>query len=302
MRLAACLIAVASSVALFGTSVSAQAEPERFHYRDEWRRFGLYDYGGTMAVLGAYFTVELTQRTPRGADWTYTFPFDRPVNDWLAADSRAEREQANVLSDYFWALSVAYPVADSVVTPMVRSLSVDAAWQMSMMNVQAFSAVSLLIRMPHKWVGRLRPDADGCAKDPSYSWHCKGGGLYVSFPGGHVAVSMTGAGLACAHHLHGQLYGSPVADRIACAGALSGALAVGYLRMRAESHWLSDQLVGVGLGLFSGYALPTLLYYRPFWRDQSKPTKRSSREAGPRFAIAPLVSPDALGASFLMSE
>jgi membrane-associated phospholipid phosphatase len=274
--------------------------PERAEneYRPRLRPFNGYDYAGTALVSGSYYLVELTQDGPRGADWTKPLPLDRPLRDALAANSAAGRDSAHTASDVLWYASVAYPVLDGAITPWVRSGGPYFSWQMTMMNLQAFMTISLLVRMPHKWIGRTRPDALGCAKDPKYSRHCGSAGLFVSFPGGHVGVSMTGAGLSCAHHLHGELYGSKLADGAACSGALTAAALVGYFRMRADAHWFSDQLTGVALGAVSGYVLPTVLYYHPFWRAASGGARRAASENS-RWTLRPLVGDGALGATFI---
>lgn len=282
----------------------AQEERQpRPRYAPDFRRFGLWDYLGTGVLTGAYYLVEFTQKGPTSATWAGNLPLDRPARDLLAGSSHRDRELSHKWSDYLWYSSVAYPVLDSLITPSVRSGGFEVSWNMTLMNFQSFMLVSLLIRMPHKWIGRLRPDAIGCANDPHYSVHCGNDGLFVSFPGGHVAVSMTGAGLSCAHHLHGHLYGSPLADGTACAAALGVASTVGYLRMRADSHWLSDQLVGTSLGLLSGYLVPTLLYYHPFWERRKPPVQqRDATPSVPRVALMPWLDQQTIGAALLVAN
>jgi membrane-associated phospholipid phosphatase len=284
------------------TSRGGAEEPSSHGFRPSFRRFGVWDYVGTAAISGAYYAVELTQRGPRGADWTAPLPLDRPFRDWVVADTKGGREQADGWSDRLWYASVAYPVLDALVTPAIRSRGVEISAQMTLMNFQSFMLVSLLIRMPHKWIGRLRPDALGCANDPTYTDHCGNNGLYVSFPGGHVAVSMTGAGLSCAHHLHARLYGSPWADGTACGAALGAASLVGYFRLRADKHWLSDQLAGTMLGLLSGYLVPTLLYYHPFWRSSPPATPAVNARSRARWSLLPWLSQDTLGGAFVLVD
>lgn len=280
-------------------AVAAPPAPAASGYAPKFRRFGLYDYLGTAGLAGAYYLVEFTQHNAQSAVWSGPFGLDRPVRNWLVADSKHARDIAVDWADRFWYFSAVYPVADALVTPAIRTRGVEVSWNMTLMNFQSFMLVSLLIRMPHKWLGRTRPDSIGCASDPNYSVHCGHEGMFASFPGGHVAVSMTGAGLSCAHHLHGELYGSPLADGIACGTALAAAGVVGWLRMRSDSHWLSDQLVGTGLGLFSGYLAPTLLYYHPFWR---KPAPTTGRASGVRIAALPWIDTQTLGAALTIID
>lgn len=264
-----------------------------------YRPFGLWDYIGTGITLGAFYAVEFTSDGPSGASWTEPLPIgEGAVRDWVTAETREGRERADLWSDYLWYASVAYPVLDAAITPAVRSGSWATSWHMTMMNVQAFAAVSLLTRIPHKYIGRLRPLGHGCEDDPEYHEQCTEKGRFVSFFGGHLAVSMTGAGLSCAHHVHGELYGDAWADGTACAASLTAATLVGYLRMAADKHWLSDQLVGTVVGLGAGYALPTLLYYRPFWRDRAPAPATASRRPDFVWTVLPLIGPSQLGATF----
>jgi membrane-associated phospholipid phosphatase len=43
---------------------------------------------------------------------------------------------------------------------------------------------------------------------------------------------------------------------------LSGAVAVGALRIAADKHWLSDNVMGHALGFGLGFGLPWLLHYQ----------------------------------------
>jgi hypothetical protein len=63
------------------------------------------------------------------------------------------------------------------------------------------------------------------------------------------------------HHAYLHLYGSRIGDALACVAAEGTAAAVGVLRTVADKHYLSDVLVGLGVGTLSGVGIP-LLYYR----------------------------------------
>ena len=261
-----------------------QTQEESRAFRWDARRFQWPDYAVTAVISGLYCVVELTQRNPRGAIWTKPVPvIDKPLRNLVVADTRRGREDAAHISDYLWYASVAYPMLVPPLIPPLRGGGFVPTWQMTMMDFQAFMTSSLLIRMPHKWIGRERPNTLGCRDDPDYDRQCTSKARFVSFPGGHAGISMTGAGLACAHHVHGKLLGSTTADVLACSGALGMASAVAVLRMRSDRHWASDTLVGSTVGLGVGYLMPTLFYYHPFWRDRprasSAPTQPSTQWA-----------------------
>jgi membrane-associated phospholipid phosphatase len=289
--------------AVAGAPGARKARPGHAPFGYRGRRFGVWDYVGTGLTLAAFYTIELGFDGPTRAHWTAPVPpFDEPVRDATVAGSRAGREAADRWSDAFWYAGVAYPALDAIATPLVHG-SLDAAFQMTLLNIEAFALTSLLVRIPHKFLGRSRPLTLGCAKSEEYSEQCTTNGRFVGFPGGHLAVSATGAGLSCAHHLHNDLYGSPWADAIACGANITTALVTGFLRLRADKHWLSDQIVGLAIGFGAGYALPVWLYYRPFWESAPRSPARQGRAVDPsqaRWGVAPLVTPELLGGMLLI--
>jgi membrane-associated phospholipid phosphatase len=84
--------------------------------------------------------------------------------------------------------------------------------------------------------------------------------------------------LVCAHHHYLPLWGSPLADASACALAATGAVVTAGSRLMADRHYASDVIVGMGIGMGIGYAVPVLLHY--------------SRETA---GLAVSVQPDTLG-------
>lgn len=293
--IAVCL-AVGASAAVARADEDARAAPANGGYEVHWRRFGWWDYFSTAWMLGSFYAIESGLPGPQSAPWTATVPpFDEPMRSLLAAPTRAGRERADELSDYFWYANTAYPVLIAALVPPIRGARFDMVWQLEMMNLQAYALVSLFVRIPHKLVGRTRPNDRGCAEDPEYDAQCVNpGARYVSFPGGHVAVSMTGAGLTCAHHLHADLFGGGWADTSACILALMSAETVGILRLRADKHWFTDHMIGAAAGFGIGYGLPTLLYYHPLW---GKPVERRPRPTGDelRWTIAPQIDGERFG-------
>jgi PAP2 superfamily protein len=263
-----------------------------------WRRFGVWDYAGTAATLGAFYLVE-SMSAPTKSHWNGPILLDKPFRNFIVASSREGRSRADDLSDIFWYVSVAYPVAASLAVPPVRGKGGAAmSWQLTMMNLEAFAVVSVLTRLPHKTIGRKRPNTVGCEDDPNYSDQCGSPAQIVSFFGGHTAVSMTGAGLACAHHLNGHLYGSPTADAIACGAAVAAGQMVSIFRLQADKHWLSDNLTGTLVGFGVGFGMPTFLHYHPFWRSKNaEPDTASKASPGFAMSILPVLGPGSAGAA-----
>lgn len=298
------VISLVASPAESTEPVSTADENERQDYGYVGRRFGWGDYLGTGWALGAFYAIESGVPATQRPHWSQTIPpFDEPMRDWLAAPTREQRELADQVSDYFWYANVAYPVLAGLVIPPIRGADFDMVWQIQMMNLQAFALISVVVRLPHKLVGRTRPNDLGCAEDPEYDAQCVNpSSRYVSFPGGHVGVSMTGAGLTCAHHLHADLFGGGFADYAMCAAATMSANVVGIMRIRADKHWFTDHVVGAASGFAIGYGLPTLLYYHPFWKTEEELARevREHEERAPsgdelRWTLAPQIDGERWG-------
>jgi membrane-associated phospholipid phosphatase len=285
------------------TTVTSGARAEEFEYRyvPEWRRFGLVDYAVTAGIVAGYAAFELSTETTGGATWTTPLPLDRPVRRLLVGSTRNERERYDRISDILWYGLVAYSVADAAVVPHVRGWNLDASLQLTMMNVQAYAVASLLVRVPHKLLGRNRPLVEGCREDPLYAAQCDSPGRFLSFPGGHSTISTTAAGLICAHHLFGELYGNVTADAASCVTAVLATSVVGAARMRSDKHWLSDQLPGMAIGFGAGFALPVIAYYRGTPRRTAKGRAASRELTTASVLVLPSWSPEMLGLSLLLS-
>jgi len=70
-----------------------------------------------------------------------------------------------------------------------------------------------------------------------------------SFFSGHTSISASSAVLACS-----------LSNRDNCILYLALATGVGYLRVAAHKHYLTDVLVGAGVGVVGGHYIPTLIF------------------------------------------
>lgn len=205
--------------------------------------------------------------------------------------SRQVRRRASAWSDHLRLVTIVHPLAFAAVVPIARGPGwdgVDAAWLLEMMNLQGFAVNAVFQRLSHQVVGRRRPAKLGCRDDPGYHPNCGTSWMNESFFGGHVSVAFTGAGLACAHHLEGELLGDQLADSVACLLSLGAAGGVAMARQVSEAHWMSDDVVGAAVGLGAGFVLPTVLHYHPPWRSRTSGGRApdSNREVG--FSLFPL--------------
>ncbi len=110
-----------------------------------------------------------------------------------------------------------------------------------LLAVNAVSAVATvtLVRLPKHYIDEQRPD----------------GTTHNSFPSGHTAVAFM-----YAHFQHFALGLLSPGARIVCFGAASS---LGALRIMNNRHWLSDVLVGAGIGILSveaGYWVGSKLF------------------------------------------
>lgn len=257
--------AVLTSVAAPVTAGEAQpaAEPEhRLEWKAEWRRFDLIEYVATAAIVGAYYAVELTATKPTEANWSGGIVLDDDVRQKFVGSTPTGRNRAADFGDYLFLLPPAWAMLDGIITPLATDRgNLDVAWQVTAMNIQAIGLAGLLTRAGHRFIARARPDAAECEQDGDYDQNCFRGS-FASFPSGHTSSAGVGAGLICAHHLNLPLYGGGAPDILACSVNVGMTALIGYSRLVADRHYLSDVVVGAGLGFGVGFGLPVLLHYQ----------------------------------------
>jgi membrane-associated phospholipid phosphatase len=229
------------------------------------------------------------------------FLFDDAVRDALVVDSRSGRDKAATFSNlpYFGLLAFPLLVDTALVTWGIHRAN-DVALEMLGMDLEAY-AITGAVSLTFQKMGRVRPSEKGCAEDPEYSSKCGNPtALNQSFLSGHTSVAFTGAGLTCAHHKNLPLYGGGAPDIAICVLGLAAASTTGVLRIMSDNHYSTDVLLGVGVGLLSGYALPEWLHYRSSTDDGAPrgllPTFRSGTFAA---LLAPQLSQSYAGVTFI---
>jgi membrane-associated phospholipid phosphatase len=240
---------------------AASDEPPRVVWNEAWPRFRTAEAIVTGAMLvpiaGAVFLYPKPDDNIRGG-----FLFDDAVRDALVLDSRSARDRAASLSNlpYFGGLAFPLLVDTALVTAGIHGAG-DVALEMLAMNLQSF-AITGAVALSFQKMGRVRPAREGCRTDPDYASQCDNPtALNQSFLSGHTAIAFTGAGLTCAHHRHLPLYGGGWPDVAICVATLGAASATAVLRVMSDRHYASDSLLGIGLGLASGWGLPEWLHY-----------------------------------------
>jgi membrane-associated phospholipid phosphatase len=254
------------------------------HWHDHWTQVGAREYATVGVLTATYATLTIAPEDPSEPRWARPILFDTAVRGALVSDSRSTRDAMGTASDAFFYASFLYPVVvDNLIVTWIGRQAPGVAWQMAIINAQAYSLTLTLTEAVKLAVARERPYVDECAQDPNYTANCGGGGRFRSFFSGHGAITATGAALVCAHHTQLELYKNGVADAMTCGAAVAISLGTGALRMSSDNHWATDVAMGYLVGYTSGYLLPTLLYYHDF---RIKP-EGTGVAGAPKFTILP---------------
>jgi membrane-associated phospholipid phosphatase len=287
--IALCLLLLAPASARAQTAAAADPPPRRpLTWNPEWPRFRIWEYAGT-AALGIGALVYQTKATSHDQpSWTGGILFDGAVRGWLRADSPSTRASARLLSDRLWMGGTAVPFVIDLPVALLVHRQPGVAWQMAMMDLEAYAVSGFLNRVLEYEVARARPSAADCAADPGYDELCGSSANNASFPSGHTLGIATAAGLTCVHHQYLPLYGHPLADGAACVVMSTATVATGIARMVGDRHHASDVLFGAALGFGAGYGIPWLLHYRNGVHVQKE---------GPRTVLLPWAAPTGVGAA-----
>jgi membrane-associated phospholipid phosphatase len=252
------IVVVCSSLLLAGT---AFADSSAVRWNPAWPRFRPSEYALTAGL--AFNVAQALFLYPAPKDnWRGGILFDDAARDALLLGSRKDRDLAAVVSDDIYYALATYPlVVDTAIVTWGIHGAGDMAFQMMLINFESYALAGAVALTAEK-LGRVRPMAQDCERDPTYAKNCgSGANLNASFLSGHTTIAFAGAGLMCAHHTNLPLYGNRVADIAACATGLTAATTAGVLRVMSDNHYASDVLLGAGVGLFGGWVWPLLWHY-----------------------------------------
>lgn len=289
MRLASATIGAISMLAS-----SAHAEPVA--WKPEWPTFRPAEVAFTLGSAAQAGFVTFFANDPT-ANLKGGILFDDAVRDAIRARSRSARVATATVSDWLYYSLMAYPLIDA---PLVGGLrgGGKVAVQTLAINLEGF-AIAGAYALTFEKMGRVRPLAAECERDPGYDPRCNEHvRMNESNLSGHTSLSFAGAGLTCAHHLHLPLYGGGAADIATCATVLVAAGTQGVLRVVSDNHYATDVMLGAALGFTSGYVVPWLLHYRtrrPSAVSRWLVPTFTSRELGIAGAVAPSVGPSMVG-------
>lgn len=223
-----------------------------------WRRHHPADYvaTGVFAVGGLVAEVVPERDEPRLFG---PVGFDAAFREAFVLDNFEDRRIAQRFSDVSLGALMTVPVVDAAVTWLAHDHG-DTAWQMLAIDLQALAFSLALTNATKRAFERERPSVTACREDPDYDQRCREQGRDGSFFSGHTSLAFTAAGLTCVHRAHLPIFGF-AGDVLACTSATFVATAVGFERVLADRHYISDVLVGSAVGVFSGAVMPYLSFY-----------------------------------------
>lgn len=265
---------------LTGKPVPAPALPSRGEgSRRTWdprfRRFELSDYlitGGAILVAGG---ANLIPAKPNR--WTARNSTDEWVRRNLSATRYEASRWARDVSDLLVSVNVSFPLLfDSLIVTYWYRRSPEVATQIALISSEAIAIAAALQVVTSGIASRERPYSRKCGRgmDERHS-DCVSSNRYRSFFSGHTTNAFAGAGASCTAHMQHAVFGSELADGIACGLAFLSAGTVGTMRMVGQKHYLSDVATGAAVGTLVGLGTPWLLHYGPLARNDDRSTKLS---------------------------
>jgi hypothetical protein len=264
---------------------SGDGGDEKVAWREGWPRFRGWEYALTGGALAGLGSIVLFAGRPEAAR-PYRNPFDDAMRDAFKARTREGRDRSRYVGDAGFRFLNVYPYFDSLAVAGLVHGSGDVALQTALISTESFAIAGFVAIGFERLVGRARPSAAECSKDPAYESYCGDADLYSGLLSGHTAIAFAGAGLTCVHHENLPLYGGP-GDVAACVSAFGVAISSGVARIVNDRHWTSDIVLAAALGTTTGYVLPTLLHY------PRRPAARRSHGSsqGPHVSVLPSVGP-----------
>jgi membrane-associated phospholipid phosphatase len=258
-----------AALLLFPTAAQAEVRDLRFSAAGD---------GAATLVLGAgWIGSELAKShlAPDHCRWCDPPGFDQDVRDrWKWSDPAKADTYSNVAD--FAVLPAMVFGADAILAS--REGALRKSPEDALMIAEAAVAASAIDQVVKFSVGRERPfvhalpdSGKGSTAQPSDN--------DVSFYSGHTSLAFA---LVASSATVGQMRGYRDAWVIWPAG-IAAASAIGYLRIAADKHYLSDVVTGAVMGTAAGVAIPLLVH----GRAGSGPAVALSPERnGPKITIA----------------
>lgn len=245
-------------------AAAERVDPEGHYpvrWDEHWTAVHWAEYPLVFAMLtfprwGSLFITSRDEASFRGG-----IIIDDPVRDLVRLRSEEDRDAADAVSDVLWPLTQHYSLIDIFFVVPVLHDQQELAWRMFWIQAEAKGLAAVITWPTARLAGRERPIGSDCDRDPDYSVDCNRSNRFRSFYSGHVAMTVTGAGLTCANHENMNIYGGGWADRIPCLTSVASAAVVSVLRLMSDKHYFTDVFTGAMIGFAAGYLWPSLVRY-----------------------------------------
>ncbi|MCT8340362.1 phosphatase PAP2 family protein [Flavobacteriaceae bacterium TK19130] len=237
------------SFAQESTTSSFKQESSTSPYEWDWVRDGIWTGGGiAVSGLGLYFITEKDDITEAELQQEIANKDDINFLDrWVAGN---HSEDANKISDIPFALSFATPLA-----LLFDDEANEHSAQIGGLYLESLATTASLYTMTAAFVNRSRPYVYDESGDTSLARRTSNNGQR-SFYSGHVAAAATATFFTAKvftdfnPDMNGKFW--------IWTGAATIPATVGYFRLEAGQHFLTDVLLGYGLGAAVGYFVPEL--------------------------------------------
>jgi membrane-associated phospholipid phosphatase len=256
------------TVLLAWPSPAKAADPDDVEWSLDWPRVKVAE-----AVAALAFTIGDTEfedhvPLPNHASWTQPILFDTWARNTFRGRTAAIQSFASTSTNIMFEAGSLVPlVVDDYFAAAGLHQNADVAWQLAVIDFNAFGLAGLVSLGAEHAVGRARPYTLSCENgvvrdsEGHTLQTCGGGNDFRSFYSGHASATATTAGLVCVHHQHLPLFGGGFADLAPCLAMIAVSAATGVLRLVYDEHWASDVMVGWFDGFVSGYVLPSLMHF-----------------------------------------
>jgi hypothetical protein len=154
------------------------------HWHDHWRSADLREALTIPALAAA--TIALTfVPTAKSPSWQSPLLLDSPARKLLRLHDASARKTAQNVSDVLFYWEIAHPALIDPLLVATWRRAPGVAWQISIINAQAYALTLLLNQATKRLTSRERPCVDVCDRDPT-GQSCSSGARYTSFYGGHA--------------------------------------------------------------------------------------------------------------------
>ena len=242
-------IAVALAIMLSAGTVHAEKDYVPW-YKGKYGRNRILHISVTVglgAVWLANSTVLKTTFTSETCRWCNPPGFDKSARNAIVWD---DVKRANFLSNMD-----AYVLAPAIGFTLLIIADRDASWSRLIDDIvpvaETVAVSQVLVQVVKFATRRQRP----YAYFKNDKWETGSTEENIAFPSGHSSLGFAitaAAGMIC----HWRHYWT---EPYVWGAGIALSLSTEYLRMAADRHWMSDVLIGGGVGLVSGLLIPRLM-------------------------------------------